>query len=238
MKTYRAFAWILPLGSAVWLSACGGEQAPPQCVVGRGDHAVRYTLKTGTGTCAQKKAEIIGAQAFRVPGSGIPPTVSLKPAPLAALEGRDPANSVLASGDFTTEYPEENTCVVRQLSEARQVFQPDNATTVDLSYRFSNLRIQAQAAIPGTQWVADLSYSEGDCMATYEAVGVFPAIKCERQVQDPAFPNDPTKKVTVRDPNVCKQPRAGLSLDPAYAIVCEETTNLCVLDGLPPARVP
>jgi len=236
MKTYRALAWILPLGSAAWLSACGGEQAPPQCVVGRGDHAVRYTLKTGTGKCAQKKAEVVGAQAFRVPGSGLPPTVSLKPGPLAAYEGRDPANSVLASGDFTTEYPgEENTCVVPQLSEARQTFQPDNATTVDVSYRFSNLRIQAQAAIPGTQWVADLSYSDGDCTATYEAVGVFPAIKCEKEVQDP---NDPTKKVKVPDASLCKQPRAGLSLDPAYAIVCEETTRLCVLDGLPPARVP
>jgi hypothetical protein len=236
MKTHRAFAWILPLGSAALLSACGGEQAPPQCVVGRGDHAVRYTLKTGTGTCAQKKAEIIGAQAFRVPGSGIPPTVSLKPGPLAAVEGKDAAHSVLASGDFTTEYPADgSTCVVPQLSEARQVFQSNNATTVDLSYRFSNLRIQAQAAIPGTQWVAELSYSEGDCTATYEAVGVFPAIKCEKQVQDP---NDPTKKVTVRDPAVCKQPRAGLSLDPAYRITCEETTNLCVLDGLPPARLP
>ena len=236
MKTYRALAWILPLGSAAWLSACGGEQAPPQCVVGRGDHAVRYTLKTGTGKCAKKKAEVVGAQAFRVPGSGLPPTVSLKPAPLAAYEGRDPANSVLASGDFTTEYPgEDNTCVVPQLSEARQTFQPDNATTVDVSYRFSNLRIQAQAAIPGTQWVADLSYSDGDCTATYEAVGVFPAIKCEKEVQDP---NDPTKKVKVPDASLCKQPRAGLSLDPAYAIVCEETTRLCVLDGLPPARVP
>ncbi|HZH76034.1 MAG TPA: hypothetical protein VEY88_08375 [Archangium sp.] len=236
MKTYRALAWILPLGSAAWLSACGGEQAPPQCVVGRGDHAVRYTLKTGTGKCSQKKAEVVGAQAFRVPGSGLPPTVSLKPAPLAAYEGRDPANSVLASGDFTTEYPgEDNTCVVPQLSEARQTFQPDNATTVDVSYRFSNLRIQAQAAIPGTQWVADLSYSDGDCTATYEAVGVFPAIKCEKEVQDP---NDPTKKVKVPDASLCKQPRAGLSLDPAYAIVCEETTRLCVLDGLPPARVP
>jgi hypothetical protein len=235
MKTHRAFAWILPLGSAAWLSACGGEQAPPQCVVGRGDHAVRYTLKTGTGTCAQKKAEIVGAQAFRVPGSGIPPTVAFKPGPLAALEGKDTAHSVVASGDFDTEYPETDTCVVRQMTEARQIFQPDNATTVDLSYRFSNVRIQAQAAIPGTQWVADLSYSEGGCTATYEAVGVFPAIKCEKQVQDP---NDPTKKVTVRDPEVCKLPRAGLSLDPAYRITCEETTNLCVLDGPPPARLP
>jgi hypothetical protein len=232
MKTHRAFAWILPL--AAWLGACGGEQAAPQCTVGRGDHAVRYTLKTGTGTCAQKKAEIIGAQAFRVPGSGIPPTLALKPAPLAALEGKDPAHSVLASGEFTTEYPgQDGACVVPSMSEARQVVQPDPGTTLDLSYRWSNLRIESQAAIPGTQWTAELSYSEGDCTATYVAVGVFPAIKCEKQVT-----GTDGKPVTVRDPEVCKLPRAGSSLDPAFPIFCEETTNLCVLEGQPPALVP
>lgn len=234
MKTSRVLAWVGSLGCAAWLGACAGaEQPAPQCTVGRGNHAVRYTLKTGTGACAQKKAEIVGAQAFRVPGSDVPPTLMLKPAPLAALEGKDPAHSVTASGAFATEYPDaDSVCAVAELSEARQVVQSENK---DLSYRWSNVRMQGTAAIPGTQWTAELAYTEGDCTATYEAVGVFPAIKCEKQAQDP---NDPTKTVTVRDPSVCKLPRPGLSLDPAYAIACEETTNLCVLDGQPPALVP
>ncbi|PTL83112.1 hypothetical protein [Vitiosangium sp. GDMCC 1.1324] len=236
MKTHRALGWILPLGCAAWLGACGGEQPAPQCAVGRGDHAVRYSLKSGTGICAQKKAEIIGAQAFRTPGSGVPPTLVLKPATLAAWEGKDPAHSVTASGDFTTEYPgEDGVCVVPSLSEARQVVSPEPGTTVDVRFLWSNLRIQDQAAIPGTQWTAELTFSEGDCTATYEAVGVFPAIKCERDVPNP---EDPTKTLKVRDPRVCKEPKAGLSLDPAFPIVCEESTNLCVLDGQPPALVP
>ncbi|HYO56145.1 hypothetical protein [Archangium sp.] len=232
MKTHRRLAWMVPLGCAAWLGACGLEQPAPQCTVGRGDHAVRYTLKTGTGTCAQKKAEIIGAQAFRVPGSGVPPTLVLKPAPLAALEGKDPdaSHSVMASGDFTTEYPgQDGVCAVPSMSEARQVVIPEPGTTLDLRYQWSNLRIQGQSAIPGTQWTAELTYSEGDCTATYEAVGVFPAIKCERKDADGK---------TVRDPSVCKQPRPSLSLDPAFPIICEETTNLCVLDGQPPVLMP
>ncbi|HZH79103.1 MAG TPA: hypothetical protein VEY88_23955 [Archangium sp.] len=229
MKTHRLIAWMAPLGCAAWLSACSVEQPLPQCAVGRGDHAVRYTLKTGTGACAQKTAEIVGAQIFRVPGSGIPPTLVFKPAPLAALEGRDPAHSVTASGDFSTEYPSPNgECTVAQMSEARQVVDSGSGTSMDLRYQWSNLRIQGLAAIPGTQWTAQLQYSEGDCTATYEAVGVFPAIKCEKVVDGK----------TVRDPSVCKVPRAGLSLDPAYPIACDEATNLCVLDGMPPALMP
>lgn len=230
MKTHRILGRMALLGCAAWLGACGAEQPAPQCTVGRGDHAVRYTLKTGTGSCAQKKAEIVGAQAFRVPGSGVPPTLVLKPAPLAALEGKDPAHSVTASGDFTTEYPgQDGVCEVPSMSEARQVVSPEPGTTVDLRYQWSHLRIQDQAAIPGTQWTAELTYSEGDCTATYEAVGVFPAIKCETKGADGK---------PVRDPRICKQPQPGLSLDPAFPVVCEESTNLCVLEGQPPVLVP
>jgi hypothetical protein len=219
MKTQRILAWMLPLGGVALLAACGAEQPPPQCTVGRGDHAVRYTLKTGSGVCAQKKAEIVGAQAFRIPGAGKPPTLALKPAFL--LAGSEPAASVTSSGDFTTEYPVEHECVVPSLSEARQTTSAGTA----LSYTWSDLHIQGESAIPGTQWVGALRYTEGDCTATYEAVGVFPAIRC-------------VKPDGTRDPSICKQPRSDASLDPAFSIVCEESANLCVLAGQPPALEP
>jgi hypothetical protein len=43
--------------------------------------------------------------------------------------------------------------------------------------------------------------------------------------------------VLERDPAICKQPRPGLTIDPAFPVTCEETTNLCVLDGEPPVLV-
>jgi hypothetical protein len=230
MKILRAFAWIVPLGSAALLSACDVEQPLPQCTVGRGEHAVRYYLTSGSGACANKTAEVVGAQIFREPGSGIPPTLIFKPAPLAANEGKDPANSnsVTASGAFMTEYPgEDEICEAPSFTEARQVVAQANGTTVDIRYQWSNVRVQGSAAIPGTQWSADLVYSEGECTATYRAVGMFPALKCERTVAG---------KVE-RDPAICKQPRPGLSIDPAFITICDPGTNLCVLGGEPPQLI-
>jgi hypothetical protein len=228
MKTLPAFTWILPLGCATLLSACDTSEPLPQCTVGRGEHAVRYTLVSGSGPCAQKHAEKLGAQIFRTPGSGIPPSLDFKPAPLAANQGKDTANPVAAAGDFTTEYPNpQELCVVDTMSEARQRVAQADGTTTDIRYQFSNVRVQGSAAIPGTQWIADLTYMENDCTATYVAVGMFPALKCERTVAG---------KVQ-RDPTICQQPQPGLSIDPAFPTTCDETTNLCVLAGEPPSLI-
>lgn len=225
MKTQRLLAtWTFSVGCLALLGACGTGQPAPQCTVGRGDHAVRYVLKTGSGTCAEKKAEIVGAQAFRIPNSGTPPTVYFNAASLAPGTPGAPVTAS-ASGPFTSEYPsDDNVCTVQAMSEARQV----GVDGVERVYRWSNVRVQGRAAIPGTQWVADLVYSEGDCTASYEAVGVFPAIKCVRTVDNQE----------VRDESLCRAVRQGSTLDPAFPIYCEQTTNLCVLNGLPPALTP
>jgi hypothetical protein len=228
MKTLPALTWILPLGCAALLSACNTSEPLPQCTIGRGEHAVRYTLVSGSGPCAQKHAEAVGAQIFRTPGSGIPPSLDFKPEPLAANQGKDPENPVIASGDFTTEYPsEDELCVVPSMSEARQHVTQADGSTKDIHYQFSNVRVQGSAAIPGTQWIADLTYTEDDCTATYVAVGMFPAIKCERTVGSEKQ----------RDPTICQQPQPGLSIDPAFPTTCDESTNLCVLKGDPPSLI-
>lgn len=228
MKATSAFTWFLSLGCAALLSACNTGQPLPQCTIGRGEHAVRYTLVRGTGPCATKRAEKIGAQIFRTPGSGIPPTLMFKPSPLAANEGKDTAHPVTAAGDFTTEYPsEDELCVVPSMAEARQRVAQGDGTTRDIRYEFGNVRVQGSSAIPGTQWVAELLYTEDDCTAEYVAVGMFPALKCERTVNG---------KVE-RDPSLCQQQRPGLSIDPAFPTTCDESTNLCVLNGEPPALI-
>jgi hypothetical protein len=228
MKTSSAFRWILSLGCMTLLGACNAEQPLPQCTIGRGEHAVRYVLVRGTGACATKQAEKIGAQIFRTPGSGLPPTLTFRPGPLAANEGKDTANPVNASGDYTTEYPsEEELCVVPGMSEARQRIAQADGTTKDIRYEFSNVRVQGSSAIPGTQWIADLTYTENDCTAQYMAVGMFPALRCERTVNGQVQ----------RDPAICQQPRPGLSIDPAFPTTCDESTNLCVLKGEPPSLI-
>jgi hypothetical protein len=228
MKASSAFTWIVSLGCAALLSACSTDQPLPQCTIGRGEHAVRYTLVRGTGPCATKTAEKVGAQIFRTPGSGIPPSLDFKPAPLAANEGKDTANPITASGDFTTEYPdEEELCLVPSMAEARQRVAQAGGGVKDIRYQFSNVRVPGSAAIPGTQWIADVVFTENDCTAEYVAVGMFPALKCERTVGT----------TVERDPAICQQPRPGLSIDPAFPTTCDESTNLCVLKGDPPSLI-
>lgn len=228
MTTSSAFRFVLTLGCAAVLGACNAGQPLPQCTIGRGEHAVRYTLVRGTGACSTKQAEKIGAQIFRTPGSGQPPTLDFRPGPLAANDGKDTAHPINAAGDFTTEYPsDDELCVVPSMSEARQLVPQTEGTAKDIRYEFSNVRVQGSAAIPGTQWIADLTYTENDCTAQYVAVGMFPALKCERTVNGQI----------VRDPAVCQTPRAGLSIDPAFPTTCDESTNLCVLKGEPPSLI-
>jgi hypothetical protein len=231
----KNLTWILPLGCAALLSACDTKEPLPQCTIGRGEHAVRYTLVEGSGPCSKKTAEKFGAQIFRTPGSRIPPSLDFKPAPLAV--GKDTANSPIASGDFTAEYPsDEELCLVPSMSEARQRITQTDGSTMDLRYQFSNVRVQGSSAIPGTQWIADLTYTENDCTATYAVVGMFPALKCEKKVTITG-PDGKPVEVTQRDPAICRQPQPGLSIDPAFPTTCDETTNLCVLKGEPPSLI-
>lgn len=219
----RASAAFASLATALlWLGggACGVTQPKPQCTIGRGGHAVRYTLKTGAGPCASKSGEIVGAQAYRNPESGELPALALQPNTLAALteQDPDPAHTLYSVGTFTTDTPgPDSFCEVSTLTEARQV-----VAARDISYRWSNVRIYDSAPIPGTQWTAELTYTENGCTATYEAVGVFPAISCVSQGGS-------------TDVNLCKSRYLGLSLDPSYPVRCDEASGLCVLDGVPPA---
>lgn len=234
----RAAALSVPLATAaaLWVAACAGSEPPPQCTIGRGGHAVRYTLVEGTGACAQKKGEIVGAQSYRVPG-GQPPTLALQPHALEVLSGQDPdtTHSTSSSGQYRTDYPEpDHYCTVETTSEARQSVPASGTTPAqDLRYQWSNVRIYDTSEIPGTQWTADLTYSEADCTAKYRAVGLFPAISC--QVTQGGKPQVDANGKPVTNADLCKSRFLGLSIDPHFPVVCEPDTALCVLDGEPPA---
>jgi hypothetical protein len=205
---------------AAGLTACAVDQPLPQCTVGRGAHAVRYEPQSGTGACATKVAENVGAQSFRrLEPAGTPPLLALRPASLAITGAVDEA--ITSEGSFTAEYPSEEdaACSVPSLDEASQV-----VGGVERRYRWSNVKLYNTAAIPGTQWTATLEYSEGDCSATFKAVGLFPSISCRVNGEIVA--------------SECNRPRPGLSLDPAFPVRCDTDSGLCVLDGEPPAIKP
>lgn len=227
--TNRSILALTSLGAALvaLAAACGGGQPKPQCTIGRGGHAVRYTLKTGIGACASKAGEIVGAQAYRITDPthadyGKPPKLALRPHTLAVLEGQDTdtTHSTSSLGSFTSDLPgDDSWCQVPSMTtDARQVT-PGGA---DITYKWRNVRIYDSAPIPGTQWMAELEYTENGCTATYEAVGVFPAISCATSTGG-------------TDVALCKNRFLGLSLDPAYLVTCDTVSKLCMLEGNPPA---
>jgi hypothetical protein len=227
MKTTQILARFVAVGSVVWAAAsCGVEQPLPQCTVGRGGHAVRYTLQSGSGPCASRRPEVIGAQSFRQFGENNEPrpsVLALKPTALANAQGEGP----LATGNFTSPLPsEEAVCEVPTLSEvAGQVVPAGGGAPVQARYRWSGLRLHNTAAIPGTQWTGTLEYTEGSCTATFKAVGVFPAITCRDAQGRP-------------DDKLCTQRQGGLALEPSFPVRCDAESFLCVLDGEPPALKP
>ncbi len=222
------------LGCAVLLSlsGCAFEQPPVRCIVGRGGHAVRYVLKEGSGTCALKKPEIVGVQKYNPPGEQTQ-TVALQPDALFQLVGEDAdeSHSPISLGSLRQDMPgADGFCRVQDVSEGRQ--QVTEEPGVDVRYAWSDVRFHVSAAAPGTQWLATVRYTEGSCSATYEAIGVFPAVSCHVRNEDGdlEYNEDGTPKTDAR---LCRAPDYDtlLALDESFPVRCDEASALCVLDS-------
>ncbi len=76
---------------------------------------------------------------------------------------------------------------------------------LSLAYEWSNLRIYNTPEIPGTQFTADLRYTENGCTAEYTVKGIWPVVSCARRSPD-------GKKQKVPDETKCDprpDPAAG-----------------------------
>lgn len=223
---------ILGCAALLSLSACAFEQPPVRCVVGRGGHAVHYVLKSSSGTCAQKKPEIVGVQKYNPPGEETQ-TVALQPDALFQLVGKDEdeSHSPISLGALNQDMPgEDGFCRVQDVSEGRQ--QVTAEPEVDVRYAWSDVRFHVSAAAPGTQWLATVQYTEGSCSATYEAVGVFPAVSCHVRNDDGDLEFNPDGSPRT-DATLCGKPDYDtlLALDGSFPIRCDAASALCVLDA-------
>jgi hypothetical protein len=52
------------------------------------------------------------------------------------------------------------------------------APAYDVGYAFSNVRVYYTPAAIGTQFAADLTYTQGDCEAKYRVTAVYPMVSC------------------------------------------------------------
>jgi hypothetical protein len=210
---------------ALLASSCNMEQPAIGCPVQRLTWSATYQLKAGqaaTGTCAAKRAENLGIQKYSAPELGAEQLV-IKPATLAALDGDDPDHPGYSMGALSAGATEGDFCTATGMSVAeKHVPASESESAVDIEYRWSNVRILALANAPGSQLVADLSYTEGGCTAEYEVWAMWPSIRC-------ADANGNASDA------LCES--AGL-INPDFAVTCHPTFKRCVLAQRPPSFKP
>jgi hypothetical protein len=149
-----------------------------------------------------------------------------------AIDGDAVFHDANAIGSFTAGYPDDATfCRVDDFADASVSLPtldevPDDPATPDedesspaqpaiaVTYRWSDARFVVSADAQGTQFEADLEYTQDGCTATYHVVGVYPAVGCES--------NDE-----------CNDDANGIN--PDFALRCNTNLGLCVLDDELPA---
>jgi hypothetical protein len=136
----------LAMGVFGALSSSACSQPKVKCITSRGDYAAKFTLKSGTGPCAELKGDTIGFQSYN-PGGGSNGTPNFDKASVALILGTvggyadraatgdldadgkpvsyvdpDTNHRTYSLGDFTTDVPgEDGFCVVNTLTPAEQV---------------------------------------------------------------------------------------------------------------------
>lgn len=232
------------------LSACDMEPPQAQCVVARavsdgstGSFATTYTLKEGQNPdqqCARLSPEPVGLQKYYSQDPAAPDTVGVRSSRLGQLDRThvarpdpDTSHSLSAVGQLASESPgPDNFCDVPQLTPARRDV-PANATQAAQSYAYewSNLRIYNTPGIPGTQFIADLRYTENGCTAEYTARGIWPVVSCATSGKV-----DETKCEPYADYSVGRL--RGSGINPLFPVKCDPVALICVLTGDVPSQEP
>jgi hypothetical protein len=242
----------LSVGAAVALTACNFEDPERQCSVARavsdgslGSFATVYTLKDGQDpalACAKLKPEAVGLQKYFSQDVNAPDSVGIRTARMGQLLtqyasriGADEAKEPSSVGALATETPgPDNFCDVPELSASRlqvaAVPGSPSQPAQSFAYEWSNLRIYNTPEIPGTQFVADLRYTENGCTAEYQVKGIWPVVRCGSGT--PAKPND---SLCDPLPNYEEGRLRGSGINPLFPVKCDPVALICVLTGEVPS---
>jgi hypothetical protein len=234
------------LAAVVW-SACE-LQPERQCAVARavsdgsiGSFAATYDLKPGqdeTRPCARLQPEPVGLQKYFDPQG--PGRVAVRTERMGALVaqyrqqlGPEQPPQPYSLGELESGVPgADDFCAVPQLSSAR--LDVPGTPARSFLYEWSNLRIYNTPEVPGTQFVADLRYTEDGCSAEYKVQGIWPVVRCRNS------------RTGLPDESLCDpyaDPAAGRlrgsGINPLFPVRCHPQALICVLTGeVPSTRTP
>ncbi|AKJ01135.1 Putative lipoprotein mlpA precursor [Archangium gephyra] len=238
------------------LGACDAQQQDPQCVVARavsdgstGSFATSFTLVPGedpAASCARLKPEVVGLQKYfsQNPAAtdrdpNVKDRVGIRSQPWWVVSKKytvDPDAAVLryAVGDLTTDAPgPDNYCEVPSFDGPTRVELRSAVVGepgLSLTYAWSNVRIYNTPDIPGTLFVADLTYAENTCLTKYKVKGIWPVVTCSKTIKvdgkDQVVP-DETKCDPKADPSVGRL--RGSGINPSFDVKCDPDALICVL---------
>ena len=256
--TAARFAGLASL--ALFTVTCDSDQPRTPCTTAHGAFAVKYTLMEGSGACAMLSAGLVGVQPFGRGGPGqaanfdMPP-VAIKTEELGNLVGTYgqavDATKLFSLGAFTTREPgADNLCTLGAMTPAEVTLaavpagmnmmgMPTPALpAVTARWEWSNVRFFVTAALAGTIFTGNLTYTQDGCTARYSVRGLYPAVHCTKEVTDPVtmMPSE------VRNPALCSpcadpsMGRAtGSGINPDIDTACDQPSNLCLPTGEPPS---
>jgi hypothetical protein len=220
-----------------------------------GSFAATYTLKEGqdaTRACAKLTSEQVGMQKFYSGDTDANGTIGVRsrrmgelPATLKLRTDPAPLYEPSSVGELATEFPgADNFCDVPQLTPARlqapalPAGLPDGGTLPgggppaqaarDITYEWSNLRVYNTPEIPGTQFIAELRYTENGCTAEYTVRGIWPVVNCATGTKA-----DDTKCDPYPDPAAGRL--RGSGINPIFPVKCDPVAKICVLTGEVPS---
>jgi hypothetical protein len=235
---------------ATALGACNMQEPDRQCSVARavsdgstGSFAATFTLKEGNPhpdrVCTQLKSEPVGLQKYFSQDPAAPDTVAIRTSRMGTLVNTykariDPATAgdPYAAGALASESPgADNFCDVPELSPAKlEVPASSTQSAQSFSYEWSNLRIYNTPEIPGTQFIADLRYTENGCTAEYTVRGIWPVVNCGS-----GTPRKPNETLCDPYPDFNAGRLRGSGINPIFPVKCDPVALICVLTGEVPS---
>jgi hypothetical protein len=218
------------------LAGCGALQQDPQCVVAKGSFATVYTPKNTT-TCTPLKPEAVGLEKYFTEDPSAKDTVAIRvkrvgdmminasKSPPTVVLDPDAPNTPNSVGELTDVPGPDNFCEVPTLGATQLV---SRTPVLSLSYAWSNLRIYNTPEIPGTQFTADLTYTENGCSAEYTVKGIWPLVNCATAGKPDDVKCDPR-------PDPAAGRHRGSGINPIFPVKCDPVALFCVLTGEVPS---
>lgn len=263
MASIRTTQLGTALVTVLLVTACSVEQPKTRCASAKGPFSLKYTMIEGTGACAALKGGTAGVNSYwRVEGDVRSVTrgpVAIRTDEIGTLlekYGQDSdSRTVAALGGFATDDPgPDGFCDVTMSSSAVVKLEAvpsmpagdagvtDPLPAVELTQEWSNVRFYVTAAQPGTMFTGRLKYSKTvgaeACTATYDVVGLWPAVGCEGEEPGQDGKLQPSGKPSEDLCAPCADPAKGRPLgsgiSPTLDISCDAETLTC----LPRTAVP